>query len=281
MSIQRAPPPISSPQNPHLHAQTHHERIPLPHTLLIESLSAFTSSLLVAPIITIIDRSIFLAASSTTTTLPAALRAGTRDLLTHPVRFYRQPATLFMFAVYAGTYWTANTIQSVCDYEGWDWFYPKFVGTTVANVGLCVAKDVCFTRWFGTGTPKPVPLRSYALYTSRDMLTVFASFNLPPILAAKLSSHYAIPKRQAEVASQLLTPCAVQLVSTPMHLLGMDVYNRPTATSRERWGVIGKQYWSATAARVGRIFAAFGIGGVANQYFRFEGKEWLRRYHGL
>ncbi|KAJ3010472.1 hypothetical protein HKX48_007386 [Thoreauomyces humboldtii] len=282
MSSHPAPSPVSGSGEPSLSPPSpspHHERVPISQTLAAESLSAAASATLVAPIITIIDRSIFLNASGTEPLL-RGLASGTKSFLGHPLTFFKQPACVFMWAVYFGTYWTANTIQSVCDYEGWDWFWPKAIGTSVANVGLCVAKDATFTRWFGNGVAKPVSLTTYSLYTSRDVLTVFASFNLPPILAPRIAQSLQITQGQSEVLSQLLTPCAVQLVSTPMHLLGMDLYNRPHATAPERRVHIREEYIKSTAARIGRIFAAFGIGGVANQWFRHESKEMLREFHG-
>lgn len=56
----------------------------------------------------------------------------------------------------------------------------------------------------------------------------------------------------------------------------MDLYNRTHATISERRAFIANEYIKSTGARIGRIFAAFGIGGVANQYFRYEGRKWLR-----
>ncbi|KAI9011334.1 hypothetical protein BC832DRAFT_337908 [Gaertneriomyces semiglobifer] len=257
----------------------HHEKIPLSHTLAVEATCALSAAALVAPIITIIDRAIFLNASGTQPLVQGVL-SGFKSLLTQPATFLRQPANLFMFAVYGGTYITANTIQSICDYEGWDWFYPKFIGTSAANVALCVAKDVYFTRWFGSGAARPVPWSSYSLYTTRDCLTVFASFNLPPLLSMHMQEKLGLTKKQGDVSAQLITPCAVQLVSTPMHLAGIDLYNRPTATTPERANFIKREYVKSTGARIGRIFAAFGIGGVANQHFRVEGHSLLRRWHG-
>ncbi|KAI9101032.1 hypothetical protein DFS34DRAFT_578360 [Phlyctochytrium arcticum] len=258
--------------------QTHLVNIPITQTLAVESAAALTSAALVAPIITIIDSAIFRNGSGTEP-LAQGLVSGVKHLMTRPLHFVRQPACTFMFAVYGGTYITANWIQSICDHEGWDWFYPKFVGTSIANVGLCVAKDICFTRWFGSGSPKPVPWSSYGLYTTRDCMTIFASFNLPPVLSAKLSQNFGFEPRRADVIAQLLTPCAVQFLSTPLHLLGMDLYNRPTASASERGSFIRREYAKSTSARIGRIFAAFGIGGVANQAFRREGHAWLKQVH--
>lgn len=72
-------------------------------------------------------------------------------------------------------------------------------------------------------------------------------------------------------AAQFVTPAAVQLVSTPLHLLGLDVYNRPgvgfggadgrAARVLRDWGI-------SAMARICRIVPAFGVGGVVNMKVR-------------
>ncbi|KAJ3048301.1 hypothetical protein HK102_012726, partial [Quaeritorhiza haematococci] len=182
--------------------------------------------------------------------------------------------------VYSGTYIVANATQSICDWNGWDWFYPKFVTTSIANVSFSVAKDLYFTRSFGKGNVShSVPLRSYGLYTARDSLTIFASFNLPPMVSSKLNQYGGVPMPQAELAAQLITPCAIQLVSTPMHLLGMNLYNEPKATIAERAGFMRREYVKTTAARMGRIFPAYGVGGVANKWLTKNARELLNEFH--
>jgi hypothetical protein len=61
----------------------------------------------------------------------------------------------------------------------------------------------------------------------------------------------------------------MQFISTPMHLLGLDLYNRPTMnTFTHRISFIGKEYTKTAMARIGRIFPAYGIGGIVNQRLR-------------
>ncbi|KAJ3095364.1 hypothetical protein HDU97_007009 [Phlyctochytrium planicorne] len=177
----------------------------------------------------------------------------------------------------------ANSIESICAHLDTSSFYPKFIGASFANVSLSVAKDLYFTRAFSkaaatSSTPvatRPVPFRSYGLYTLRDSMTIFASFNLPTLLAQRLTETFEVKKARAEFLAQLITPCAVQLVSTPLHLVGMDLYNRPGVSSGERVGFVRKEYWGTSFARMGRIFPAYGIGGVVNKEMRKKGKEYL------
>jgi hypothetical protein len=126
-----------------------------------------------------------------------------------------------------------------------------------------------------------VPFRSYSLYTIRDSLTIFASFNLPSMIATYLTETHSLPLHQSKTIAQLVTPCAVQLASTPLHLLGMDYYNSPQSTNGQRWEFVKREYVGTTLARMGRIFPAYGIGGVCNTYLRERGKKWMVGRYGL
>jgi hypothetical protein len=70
---------------------------------------------------------------------------------------------------------------------------------------------------------------------------------------------------RSESVAQFLAPAAVQVFSTPMHLLGLDFYNRNGGTTmRERWVVVRRAWAISCVARLGRIVPAFGVGGVVN-----------------
>ena len=121
---------------------------------------------------------------------------------------------------------------------------------------------------FGTSAVKrSIPKASYALFALRDSLTVFASFNLPPLLAPMLSAEFEKVVGRASLA-QILAPAAVQVISTPLHLWGLDLYNRPGASLGERVTQVGRNWVGSTAARMGRIVPAFGFGGVINTKVR-------------
>jgi len=104
-------------------------------------------------------------------------------------------------------------------------------------------------------------------------MTICASFNIAPLLAPKISENMSkeLEKRiSGRSIAQFATPAAVQLFSTPIHLLGLDLYNR---TGRQiawsdRWSLVKKNWAASTVARMCRIIPAFGVGGVVNMRVR-------------
>jgi hypothetical protein len=96
-------------------------------------------------------------------------------------------------------------------------------------------------------------------------MTVFASFNLPPLIAPLLPLSKSIETQISRAsAAQFLAPAAIQLLSTPLHLWGLDLYNRPGVSWRERVGRVSRDWLGSSFARMARVVPAFGVGGVAN-----------------
>ena len=67
-------------------------------------------------------------------------------------------------------------------------------------------------------------------------------------------------------AAQFLAPAGIQLFSTPLHLLGLDLYNRSGGGVgwRGRLRKVGRDWVGSSFARMARIVPAFGVGGVVN-----------------
>ncbi|CAN0273225.1 unnamed protein product [Ascophyllum nodosum] len=158
--------------------------------------------------------------------------------------------------------------MTTCDRSKVDGTWPKFIGTTIVNISTVVAKDLEFTRMFATVKPRPVPLPTYLLFTARDGMTVAASFNMPSPVSKYLQERFGMAKQKADVTAQLACPASVQLLSTPLNLLGMDLYNNPNSSIMARGKFIASEYTSAMLLRVSRTGPAFGIGGVGNTAFR-------------
>ena len=184
-------------------------------------------------------------------------------------------------SLYTGTYLTANTIDTVSSarthtpYTSTTAGTTKFLATSTSNLALGLYKDNQFTQLFGSsGSKRPVPLPTFALFTVRDCLTIFASFNLPPLFAPKIEAYMGEEVRKhvaAASVAQFVTPAAIQAVSTPLHLLGLDLYNRPGVRMGGPDGRVGQvvKNWAKSAfARIGRIIPAFGVGGVVNTKVR-------------
>ncbi|KAK7900560.1 hypothetical protein LTR67_002842 [Exophiala xenobiotica] len=195
---------------------------------------------------------------------------------------------LLIFGLYFSTYITANTVDTltstlICKPASSVSSGPaKFVAISSVNMSLCVYKDSCFARMFGAPSKSPaavVPKLSYALFAIRDSMTIFASFNLPPIIAPQLAGlPSAIKSRFSRILStesgrantaQFLAPAAIQIISTPIHLLGLDLYNRQGRLGFvERYPRILRDWGVSALARMGRIIPAFGVGGVVNANMR-------------
>ncbi|KAL7628975.1 hypothetical protein AAE478_000493 [Parahypoxylon ruwenzoriense] len=243
--------------------------------------SAACAASMVAPLISIIDRSIMENASGRST-FGSSIRSSLRTLLVRPHTLLFSKPVALIFMVYGGTYLTANTLDTTTSTvrnqpashvtSG----TAKFAASSAANVGLCVYKDQVYVKMFGPGgAPRPVPFPSYLLFTLRDCLTIFASFNVPPLLGPALTQRMNQELRNrvsGTTVAQFVAPAAVQLFSTPVHLLGLDLYNRPGETCgiswRDRWTQVRKNWMVSTAARICRIVPAFGLGGTVNMKVR-------------
>ncbi|KAI1645652.1 uncharacterized protein F4817DRAFT_317494 [Daldinia loculata] len=249
--------------------------------------SAACAASMVAPLISIIDRNVasfpsIMENASGRNTLANSLRASFQMLLLRPhTMLFSKPVAL-IFMLYGGTYWTANTLDTATSTAlnkpathvttG----TAKFAASSAANVGLCVYKDQVFVKMFGPGgPPRPVPMPSYVLFTLRDCLTIFASFNVPPLLGPILNERMGTElqkKVSGTTIAQFAAPAAVQLFSTPVHLLGLDMYNRPgmggLVSWRDRWMQVRKNWAISAVARICRIVPAFGLGGTVNTKVR-------------
>ncbi|KAI0390527.1 hypothetical protein F5Y17DRAFT_55600 [Xylariaceae sp. FL0594] len=244
--------------------------------------SAACAASMIAPLISIIDRSI-MENTSGRSTLAESIKTSLRSLVTRPHKVLFSKPVALIFMLYGGTYLTANTLDTASSTvlpgkkptfvsSGTD----KFAASSTANIGLCIYKDQVYVRMFGpSGPPRPVPLPSYALFALRDCLTIFASFNVPPLLGPVVSERLSAEMRRrvsGETIAQFAAPACVQFVSTPVHLLGLDMYNRPTTVGAvswaDRWALVRKNWLISSAARICRIVPAFGVGGTVNMKVR-------------
>ncbi|KAI9732282.1 MAG: hypothetical protein M1818_007602 [Claussenomyces sp. TS43310] len=243
--------------------------------------SAASAAALVAPIIAVIDKSIMENASGRNT-LQGSLRDSLHTLVTRPQSLVFSKPVALICMLYGGTYLSANTLDTLTSTVCRE---PatlvtagtlKFAVSSTANVGLCLVKDQAFVRLFGPpgGAVRPVAPASFALFALRDCMTVFASFNIPPLLGPFIDraalGHELGRSLSGDTLAQLLAPAAIQLLSTPLHLLGLDLYNRhaPHISAADRWAIIRKNWAISAAARIARIVPAFGFGGVVNKKMR-------------
>lgn len=200
------------------------DRSPLASRMLVESAAAILSALTVAPAISIVDKAIVSNASGLEPLVPCLIN-GIKTLFTNPVYFFRQPSFLFIWGVYGGTYVVANNIEALCQRNSMSSFYPKFVGSSVANVSLSILKDTAFAKMFGKGDPRPMPARSLGLFATRDSMTILASFSLPGLISTRLQSDWGMGETFSDTSAQLFTPVSMQILSTPLRKLSLCGFN--------------------------------------------------------
>ncbi|CAK7211763.1 hypothetical protein SCUCBS95973_001229 [Sporothrix curviconia] len=263
-----------------------------------DAASGFTAASLVAPFIAIIDRSIMENASGANT-LAGSLRSSFATLFRHPQQILLGKPFFLICLLYGGTYFTANVVDTASSTAhnrpashvtaG----AAKFAASSTANVGICIYKDQVFVRMFGPpgAIPRPVPMPSYFLFALRDCMTIFASFNIPPRLGPFLNERLGMGDSAAanslvrgisgQTVAQFAAPALTQFISTPAHLLGLDLYNRAwqqagsaaaggstQITWSDRFAAVRKNWFVSSVARIGRIVPAYGVGGVVNMKMR-------------
>ena len=219
-----------------------------------------------------------------------------KTLLTRPQHFFLSTPFLLIYTLYSATYMTANTIDTITSTVNGQKFSDitagpaKFIATTAVNMSICVYKDSRFAKIFGNQPgPSPstspsssaapsvsavvpkIPKVSYSLFCLRDSMTIFASFNLPPLIAPSVPDWIAhTPSMKAGIA-QFASPAFMQIFSTPLHLLGLDLYNRQPVGGlgwHDRYIRVKRDWAVSVVARVGRIVPAYGVGGVVNTRLR-------------
>lgn len=254
----------------------HDNGSPFPVRLGVEWGAAILSAFSVAPAISIIDKAIVSNASGKEKLVPCIMN-GLKILLKKPSNFLRQPAFLMIWGVYSGTYIAANSIELLCEQSKKSAVIPKFIASSATNTTLSILKDKAYAKMFGIGDPRPLPAISYALFASRDSLTILASFTWPKMIANVIDKHSSLGKQSSFNIAQISSPCMVQFISTPLHLYALDCYNRSNTNLSilDRLSRVKQEYFKTTLARIARILPAFGIGGIINKYLRKSGKDFF------
>ena len=73
---------------------------------------------------------------------------------------------------------------------------------------------------------------------------------------------------QTSLATRLTTPVVSQLFSTPLHLLGLAVYNNTGGGVAAHLQTLRETYPETVTLRMLRIIPAFSVGGVVNASLR-------------
>jgi hypothetical protein len=252
-------------------------------SILADTACGVACGLAIAPIVSIIDKTIIEKTKGNIPSIRSGLFDGFKTLLTNPSRFLVRQAVndwavpfRLVAMVYAGTYIAANNMHSYCESVGMDEKLPKFIASSVVNVGLTLVKDVILLRVLEkSASPKKVPFISQALFIARDSITVAAAFSLPPILRDFLVSRYNFSFKAATDASIVACPVSVQALSAPLHLIGINKQNEPHKGMFASLKTVAPSYPGATGARMMRIFPAYGVGGMVNVRIRDSAQRFV------
>jgi hypothetical protein len=216
----------------------------------------------------------------------------------HPRLFFAAKPFFYVWTLYAATYTTANGVESIAKAVTTkaDQVLVSsvtFLATCIVNVPLGVWKDVRFVQLYGrpktsspivnapttsNASPKPSPSPPVqaarfprivgAAFLFRDAITIFGSVNLPPMLTSSVPDSLFSSPAIKMAAMQIFTPVLSQIVATPVHLLGLDLYTNTQSKTSERASRIRRSLGATTVMRCSRIIPAFGVGLVMNTGLR-------------
>jgi hypothetical protein len=202
------------------------------------------------------------------------MKASILIMMRHPVRLAHNRSFKLMLLLYGGTYLTANVLDTASSYyrhlpaSTTTSTWSKFATVSTVNVGLSLYKDSEFARMFGKSSTRAMRVASFVPFVARDGLTIFATFNLPQLVAPSLPEYLENAASRLSIA-QFVLPATMQIFATPLHLMGLDVYNRPgQIPMRNRVRRIRQNWMRASLARTCRIVPAYGLGGVVNTNMR-------------
>jgi hypothetical protein len=226
-----------------------------------ELFCGLTTSLVVSPIMTFIDTSIIksqLKNQPFSTTFNEIIRDYANKKLN------LQKPFLTMYFVYGATYSTANISDYYCEKHEFN-KNISLLATSIVNISSIIYKDKEYTKIFNT-EHKVFPKISYALFAFRDTLTIFSTFTVKKDFIHILDKY--MPHNTADFIASFSLPVVCQFISTPIHILAIDIYNKPTSSITERCNTILYQYKSICLGRIIRVIPAFCIGGFVNDMLR-------------
>ena len=259
----------------------------------------------VAPFLTVVDKAIVHSAAGSHTLMQSGIES-INGMVRNPIQYFKSPTFIFMWAVYAATYSTANSLKTIVEHKEYASAMRKeegdrrskgassnnnmalgkvgiFLGTTFVNSSASLIKDRAYARMFGNAAVSTsIPRMTYALWITRDLLVVGSSFILPDLVSGRIAEQYNMDEKDAHRIAQFSLPVATQFIAGPLHYMGLDLYNRRLAdTSSWREVIVDRSkslyrgFVPVVSARIARIAPGYGIGGVMNTQLRDSYRDHL------
>lgn len=240
---------------------------------------SLVSAFSVVPVVMAVDKAVTQAAAGMP--LIKALKMVVSDMVKRP-RAVAVPFSMVL-GVYTLTYGANNLVDVLGerrDLSATSQHSMKLFGATGAYTTSSILKDVAFAKMFSKASEtaqevkRAVPMTVYGTFLFRDAMIIGAGFILPAMVAGGIQTSTHMDQKKAEKIAQLATPCGMQIIITPIHLLGLNMYNVPTATLAERLRSVAKTYPETTGVRMARFFWAYGVGGLVNKELNHYAREW-------
>lgn len=234
---------------------------------LADITSGSLAALSITPIVNLVDSSVTSSQSGRLTVFNG-LKTYCSFMVTRPIQYILQPTFGWSFIVYALTYSVNNLTETYCEIRKLNNFFPKLILVSSVNLIISLFKDAAFARFFGVKLPTKVPLRSYLCWITRDVVAITNAFIVPERIVKMINHHYSKHNKQAkynvEHSVQMSIPLVNILMTTPVNLLGLDIYNFNQSKVINRAKRVFTNYPKVIPLTLCRMTSAYGIGGVSN-----------------
>ena len=243
------------------------KEIDMKKRFLLDTISGSLAAITISPIVNIIDASVTSSQSGKQKIIPC-LKNYTSFMIKNPYKYITQPIFFWSFSVYALTYSINNCVESYCDIKKINNFLPKFIIVSSFNLTISLFKDAAFAKFFGVKLPTNVPLRSYLCWVMRDVIAMTNAFIIPERIVKLIQNNYGKNNKEinfnVESRVQMCVPLLNIIMTTPVNLLGLDIYNNHSSKVKDRIIRVGKNYPKVIPLTFCRMSSAYGIGGMNN-----------------
>lgn len=207
-------------------------------------------------------------------TIWSAAGKSVKTLLTTPMTFVKGFEFRWMLFVYIPTY----TVSNIADHYNLTDAVPhpiqKLFAVFLTNTVTSLIKDTVYAKRLNPFKPiEPFPPIALGYLFTRDIIAMAAAFTLPSLVAKEVSVISGFDFRTSERIAQIILPMLIQVIGTPIHLLGLGYYNEKGRSFMQHISYIKSIYWSTLALRMMRFLPAYGIGGICNIELRRWAKD--------
>jgi len=178
------------------------------------------------------------------------------------------PAIAWTWLTFSGTYAVANVVRSICTVRQLPPAVYVWLFTTVVQCVIMCLKDA-----FLTGGIAP-PLAAVVVWILRDLSFSLVVFVLPDPLSRWFTSKGVTSVAGVPIQDllQILLPQPLQLITSPLHFLGVSYVAAATAHRQlslaQHLHTAFREFWLRVGIRCARVLVPYCFGAVANRRLR-------------